>query len=619
MRTWFWIAFLGAFLFSNVPRLPAQQTSKEALVQKFLALEIEETNRYQILREFQDIDPKIGLDALSEAWPKLRSDAKLSLMNTFLAAANPYILGVFHLGATDQSLAVQNFALSAVETVSFRTFNDDYNAYLEWYNRNHTKKLESVLTEGVKAFSEEMAKAGEDQREFYMSQLLNKNFVSPTRIASMRRKAVMATTILETAGSWLSADGSPNLTSQIIQFLRIIRPDEQFMRKYALPLASKDNPPNIREQAISLFASPDSKWATDTLLKMFVEEYPEPITSTLGMVLSQIGDPRIIPTMIGMLEADNTREGIMQLGNVLANVTGVLVLDNHDAAWWREWWKRNNMRFPPDVRKMPFPKLVLKKRVPPPGFVDPTQPRAETRLIGNDPQKSYWVVVPPGRYPRNRNNRFVGNEEPRLSLSDGLGVIVVLDENGNGAALVSLWTEILRSLPNANSYCIILPVGPRWNTEQKIAWVTSSTKKLVQGAQFTTESFVREILTDVAKVYTIDPKRVFLHGVGEGGLAAYSCALEPDTPFKGFYILASPFRSAQLPPLKNAKGRRIFIHHSKDDRFAPYLTAAAAQKILGEHGATVKLVTYRGKHGYEFDDNRNKEIGAALGWLETSK
>ncbi len=138
----------------------------------------------------------------------------------------------------------------------------------------------------------------------------------------------------------------------------------------------------------------------------------------------------------------------------------------------------------------------------------------------------------------------------------------------------------------------------------------------VKEARFSTESFLNDVVADVSARYPIDPARLILHGVGEGGLAAYGCSLSASTPFRGFYILASPFKTAKLPPLTRAKGRRYLIQQSKDDKIVPYFQAAAAEDLLKKQAALVKLVVTKGEHGYKFAESPWEQVAQAIGWLE---
>lgn len=128
-----------------------------------------------------------------------------------------------------------------------------------------------------------------------------------------------------------------------------------------------------------------------------------------------------------------------------------------------------------------------------------------------------------------------------------------------------------------------------------------------------------DIVKDVAATQAVALDRVYLHGAADSGPVAYACSLEETTPFHGFYILASAFKSAQLPTLAHAKGRRYLIQHSKEDKVSPYWMAAAAQKLLSQHGAVARLLPYRGNHGYDFAEDIFAQMGVAIAWLEGTK
>ena len=199
----------------------------------------------------------------------------------------------------------------------------------------------------------------------------------------------------------------------------------------------------------------------------------------------------------------------------------------------------------------------------------------------------------------------VPRRSPRRS---GQGLLVVLPPDGNGASASLFWQGVLeKSLKN--HYFVAVATAPKWSDSQAQTWVTADEMKQVKEAKFSTEKFAAEIVQDVTSSHNIQPGRVFLHAAADSGMAGYACSLEETTPFRGFYLLASPFKSAGLPPMARAKGRRYVIQHAQDDKSAPYIMAAAAQKVLTEHGAVVKLLSYKGSHGYVFSDPSADPIG----------
>ena len=69
-----------------------------------------------------------------------------------------------------------------------------------------------------------------------------------------------------------------------------------------------------------------------------------------------------------------------------------------------------------------------------------------------------------------------------------------------------------------------------------------------------------------------------------------------------------------LPPLEKAKGRAYFLYHSPDDRVCPFRMARQAERELKKGGATVRLATYDGGHGWR--GNLYANIREGIEWLE---
>jgi len=77
--------------------------------------------------------------------------------------------------------------------------------------------------------------------------------------------------------------------------------------------------------------------------------------------LATIGDPRVIPTLIGVIDADNSYDTVYGIGyfalgfDKLGELTGVHYVFYHDGPWWRRWWENNKARFPKDIQEIPIP------------------------------------------------------------------------------------------------------------------------------------------------------------------------------------------------------------------------------------------------------------------------
>ncbi len=591
---------------------------RAALTATLRNLEIEEPNRYQIIKELLDIDPQVGFEVLRDIWKDLRSiDAKIAILNTYLAAANPHIVEIAYIGATDPNLVVQNFALNVAESVSFRSFTDDYDAFLAWYKTAQSKPLKEILTEGVTALTKRYQQADDSARELLLNQLLNRNYSAPTRIAKARREVVLSSPLLDVIGKSLNSDATPNALQMGFQLFRLMRPDEAFLKRYILPLCKHDQPASVRLQAVAVLARPDCKFATATVLQLYLDEYPESLVYNVGQTLSQIGDASVIPTLIGILDADNTREGALVVGNVLAQLTGVFINESHDAIWWREWWRKNRTRLPEEIRNLPIPKITVRKRQAQADF-NASFIRSETRQADGTPQSSYWLLLPSAAGQRQIGGGFgrqpaIQDNPPRRPR--GLGLLIVLSPgDGNGAIQANQWQEIAQAALKGR-YIVALPVAPRWNNEQKVAWLTAANKGQVKEARFTTEAFVNSIVTDVSTAYSVDNAKIFVMGANDSGIAAYSSILDEKSRVKGAYLYNGTFKAAQLPSLKTAKGKKFFLFHEKENKQTPYLSASTAQLLLTQNGATVKLEELKAAIAAEVPD----KVAAALEWLESGK
>ncbi|HZO90450.1 MAG TPA: hypothetical protein VFB38_19140 [Chthonomonadaceae bacterium] len=590
-------------------------------------LENNYSENQQTAYELTKLSPDVGYAILRDNWKYIKNGLgiKEMLLGTFVSMAHPHVLDVLHLGATDPSLQIQNTALTMVQAFACRSFVEDYTAYLEWYRQYAGKPVETVLQENCRAFAARLAAADDTQVLTLVQEFTNVYTGYNQTIWRLRQKAALEAGLLDAAAKWLV----PGKTHPaIFQLLRFVGADETYLRRYLVPLAAKTQPNEVRSGALSVLATPEHRWASEILLKMIQDEYPDPSSEMLLGMLAQISDPRSIPPLIGMLEADKTPEGIRIIGGTLGQMTNVPAGMAHDGAWWRRWWERNKLRFAEDVRALPIPVVPLRRRpVLGPGVSVGNLPQ-ELHQIAGDSKRAYWLIRPPGSVPRLRWRIRLGgaamhdmppppppgaNPAPPQRLP---GLLVVLaGGDGNGGSVLPFWSEALLKALKGN-YLIALPVAPKWSANQPVPWVTQNHRQQVKEAAFTTESFVADVVKDVIANQQIDPERIFLHGVAESGPAVYACSLQENTPFKGFYILASAFKSTQLPPLARARHRRYFLQHSKDDKVSPYWMASAAQKLLSQQGASVKLVPYKGNHGYDFADDIWKQMGEAISWLE---
>lgn len=558
--------------------------------------------------ELSKARPEETFEIARDNWKNLAgAAAKQMLLYVFVRSDNPHMLEILDLGANDSNASVQYQAYDLLQNFAYRSFINDPAPYRVWREGIKGKPLKEIVSEGCKAFVERYIQADEVERTSLLNILMRLEFGETSELALVRRRAALDAGILTGLEKALTPPVPTNPT--VIYVVRNLQPDEAFVKRTILPLTTKNSPNYIRYAAASILGAVKSVWASDLLFNMLMDDYPSSDSWIFLQALSTATDPHLIPKMIALLEADDSQETAQILGVALRRLTNAKIDRIHDGGWWHIWWDRNKMDYPADVQAVPFPKVMIRKSLETNGFF--IRRRAELHLLGDDPQRAYWLLCP--AYISPTTAQITPVPPPR---KPAFGLIVALaGGSGNGEDLTDFWQEaIQKSLKDG--YFVALPIAPKWNAHQPAAWVMQQNMAQVKEARFSIESFVNDIVKDVSGRYPIDPNRLILHGVGEGGLAAYACSLSSATPFKGFYILSSPFKTALLPPLTYAKGRRYLIQQSKEDKIVPYFQAAAADELLRKQAAVVKLVIVQGEHGYRFAANPWEQIAQAIGWLE---
>ncbi|MCP4711554.1 MAG: hypothetical protein GY869_23290 [Planctomycetes bacterium] len=330
------------------------------------------------------------------------------------------------------------------------------------------------------------------------------------------------------------------------------------------------------------------KW----LLKWY-EEGDQENTSYMARELGESGDPRVVPTLIGLMEADDiyvTRAefGLSELAGVKFNPRA------HDGAWWRKWWEENKGRYPEDVRKLEIPKLTPKQPAVDP-LADVADIAAEDLRAGGDADKRYFLMGPK-----------VGAVEP----AEGYRLLVVLPGGDGGDGFHAFVRRIFKHTVEGN-YLAVQPVAKFWDDDQEVVWPTKTNP--YPAMKFSTEEFIEGVVKDAKQKYKIDPRYVFTLGWSSSGPALYAASLQKEKSITGSFVAMSVFHPDAYPPLENAVGHPYYILHSPDD-WIRIDFAEAARDQLREHGANTTLQTYPGGHGWVSDPYGN--IRKGIGWLE---
>lgn len=176
-------------------------------------------------------------------------------------------------------------------------------------------------------------------------------------------------------------------------------------------------------------------------------------------------------------------------------------------------------------------------------------------------------------------------------------VVALHGGSGNGRGFLWSWLRAARS----RGAILVAPtaVGETW---------------ALTGPDFDTPNLAH-MLSEVGARWNLDPGRLLLTGMSDGGTFAYVSGLEPTSPFTHLAPVAAAFHPmlAQMADGDRLRGLPIHVAHGALDWMFPVDTAQAAVQALERAGADV---VYReiADLAHTYPVELNAEI---LDWLET--
>jgi len=240
---------------------------------------------------------------------------------------------------------------------------------------------------------------------------------------------------------------------------------------------------------------------------------------------------------------------------------------------------------------------VLNHERPLPHAEDVADIPAQDRRAQDDPYKRYILIGGRGDQP---------------APPKGYKVLLVLPGGSGSPDFHPFIKRIYRDVLS-DEYLLAQIVAPEWDRQQaqKLVWPTTTNPHT--SMKFTTEQFIDAVLDEIDKDYAIDERHIFVLAWSSSGPATYAIALQPDTRVTGAFVAMSVFKPDTLPPIENASGLAFYILHSPQD-FIPIKHAEAARDQLRAAGATTKLTTYQGGHGW--GGNIYQKLRDGIRWLE---
>jgi predicted esterase len=609
----------------------ANANTQEAWVEKLVGLRDHMHTAFSVGPELTLLPPDEGLAIVQHAWPRIKvRHVKTGILKAYAFGQalhpkkHPSVLAVLHLGMTDPDPEIQTYAASYLQEYAKEDFDGERDRYAAWYREYGDMSPEEVLRRNTARVPDSLKRQLTELADAF-------------RAGEMRTVQSLAAKIGETEHPYA-----------IPTLIGVIDADNSYDTVYGVGYFGLRHPTGV-----SYSPYHDGAWwrrwweankqrfpdevATLTIPQLPKtqhgkqhEPFPEDMDtlegklrflhrvlagdtraelSDLASAIAEHKDPTAIPTLIGIIEADNTYDTIYGVGHFgLGELTGVAYEKTHDGKWWRRWWDANKHKFAKEVQSIAIPdfraevsqwKAARSQQREQDALADVADIPAERLLVDSNEKMGYFLIGP-------RKNA--------APPKDGYKLLVVLP-GGDGGEDFHPFVRRLFKHSLRDDFLVAQPIAFKWRPQQQIVWPTRTNQ--VEGQEFSTEEFVEAVISDVSQKFPMDSNFVFTLSWSSSGPAAYAISLSDDSPVKGSYIAMSVFKPDTLPPLSNAAGHAYFIDHSPDDRVCPFSMAKAAQLALNENGASVVLNNYDGGHGWHGDIYRR--VGNGITWLVSQR
>lgn len=342
-----------------------EEREVEGWAERFIAKPDDWRHGLNLAYELAALHPDRARAILEQIYSRLPLDHRKQLFKPFVFhGGHIHAVPILHLGASDTDPAVAGRAFGYLKQYAFRDFSSNINDYLTWHERFGGLPLGEVLSQNAREAVARLASLDGDALAVELRAMdrpdLRTGEVAGIDLQGEFQKAGMEP-LLQT---WSSSDDA-DVQTACMRWAAALKLPESSLRNIVLPVLEGDQEfdENVVAEACNALGSRDNGWAVSPLLQ-FSEERLRSGTADEGrsvwsaaMALAEIGDQRAIPSLIGMIVADDSYETVYGIGHFgLSELTGVRYDETHDGAFWAEWWSQNRSRLTAEVRSMDLPR-----------------------------------------------------------------------------------------------------------------------------------------------------------------------------------------------------------------------------------------------------------------------
>jgi|GEM_PF-7088311 len=439
----------------------------------------------------REMPPEEGWEFMKTTWPKLRAvEAKQQFLKSIAFSNHAYTHRGLHFGIKDSAPLVQAWAANYLSDIALFEVAEENKRYLKWYEENSNRTLGKVLAVSTARVADDIRKACEQRDDQKLLMYLNcvaesRDLRDSKAVKVVVEQSDIADYLLETMKR-----KDKDLAESAGRALLNMPLDENFVQKHIAPLANNGNSYEVRT-AIRFLGRIPKDWSTDLLLDCLLKVDATKSSSalwTIASALAEHNNPRTIPTMISVIEADNTYNTVYGVGYFgLGKLTGVKYDESHDGVWWRQWWVENQNRFQLTESDATIPLVRVAKK--------PVQRITNVvKQAANDKMANYIL--------------YHGGNEQAQPPEKGYKLLFILP-GGDGSADFQGFCKNIASNTTNKTFLVAQLIAPVWDRSEaeKLVWPTRHSK--YKEGRFTTEEQAALVLKDIRERHPVDEANIY--------------------------------------------------------------------------------------------------------------
>ncbi len=310
--------------------------------------------------EIADLAPEDARDLMRAIYHRIPDlQHRQQILKPFVFdGGHVFALDILDLAATDESLEVQAWAFGYLEDYAYQDFSENYEAYQDWRARTAGLALADVLTASARDLTTRLLAVQGKELASEMRKLKDLD-MRPGKAAGIDLTEVFRSAgLVDQLGLWLRTE-TDDVRTAALQWVDDLGLESEWLEREVLPLLRDPNTDGeLASATCRALGRSGNRAAIDPLFDYF-ERLPGEMRST-GFApvraLAAIGDARVIPRMIAIIQADpSTAYAVGYFG--LSELTGVTYDESHDAAFWTTWWTNNQERLPREIRGTELPTI----------------------------------------------------------------------------------------------------------------------------------------------------------------------------------------------------------------------------------------------------------------------